>query len=669
MKYFTAFIILFSINIGISQNITIDENYTPQQLVEDILINSGCASVTNVVVSGGNYPSAEKTFGYFNRNASIFPIDEGIILSTGKIVNAPGPNTSLLDDGGDIPWPGDNDLNTALGLSNSFNATVLEFDFIPQGNTISFDYQLSSEQYLTNPTSNQCNFTDGFAFLLREVGTTNYQNLAIVPGTNTPIKVNTVRGSGTICPAANEQYFDAFNDTNYPTNFNGQTIVLTAQATVIPNTQYHIKLVIADEGNHRYDSAIFLKAGSFNTNVNLGEDRLIANGNPVCNNQLPFTLETNSVGNHRWFFNGNEIIGQTNPTLDINQSGTYAVIIDIAGCTPSPTDEILIEISPDLVIDNPNFVKCDEDAIQDGITQFSQLDFNTITNQLFTNLPANYQIGFFETTTSTSQIGIPYTNITANSQTLYAKITNIQNCYDATNFPVTLTVNTFDEIITDETSTICENSSVVLDAGNGFTSYTWNTNPIQNSQSITVSTSGIYEVILETNLGCTKTKTFTVNSSEIATIENIIINDFAENNTATIVFIGNGNYEFSLDNTFYQESNVFSNLTPGEYTVYVRNECGLVSQTFYILDYPKFFTPNGDGYNDTWQIVNLDKRNLQDSKIFLFDRYGKLLKQISPSSEGWNGTYNGALLPSEDYWFVLELSNGKKVKNHFTLKR
>ena len=174
MKYYTAFIVLFSINIAISQNITIDENYTPQQLVEDILINSGCASVSNVVISGGNYPSGEKTFGYFNSNGSIFPIAEGVILSTGKVVNAPGPNSSLLDDGGDISWPGDNDLNTALGLSNSFNATVLEFDFIPQGNTISYDYQLSSEQYLTNPTSNQCNFTDGFAFLLKEATATTY---------------------------------------------------------------------------------------------------------------------------------------------------------------------------------------------------------------------------------------------------------------------------------------------------------------------------------------------------------------------------------------------------------------------------------------------------------------------------------------------------------------
>lgn len=667
MKYFTAFIVLLSIQTLVSQNITVDENYTPQQLVQDILINSGCAYVSNVVVTGGNYPSGEKTFGYFNRSGSIFAIDEGVILSTGKVANASGPNASLLEDGGDIPWPGDSDLNTALGLSNSFNATILEFDFIPQGNRISFDFQLSSEQYLTNPTSNQCNFTDGFAFLLREVGTTIYQNLAVVPGTNTPIKVNTVRGAGTICPAANQQYFDAFNGTNYPTNFNGQTKVLTAQSTVIPGNQYHIKLVIADEGNHRYDSAIFLKGGSFNTNINLGNDRTITNGNPVCN--WPYRLETNAIGSHKWFLNGNEITGETNTTLDITQSGTYAVEVTIPGCTPSPFDEIIIDVAPDLQVNNDTFEKCDEDTNQDGITSFSQTDFDSILNELFTNLPPNYQVDFFESPNSATQIGIPYRNTTANTQTLYAKITNIQNCYESTNFPVTITINTFDEIVTDETIAICENNPVILDAGSGFSYYTWNTNPVQNTQNITVSTSGSFEVILKNALGCEKTKTFTVISAEIATITNILINDFSENNMATILFSGNSSYEFSLDNSNFQASNVFSNLSEGVYTAYVKNECGIVFQTFYILDYPKFFTPNGDGYNDTWQIADLEKRNLQNSKIYIFDRYGKLLKQISPLGEGWKGTYNGNLLPSDDYWFVLELSNGKRITNHFSLKR
>ena len=87
------------------------------------------------------------------------------------------------------------------------------------------------------------------------------------------------------------------------------------------------------------------------------------------------------------------------------------------------------------------------------------------------------------------------------------------------------------------------------------------------------------------------------------------------------------------------------------------------------MDYPKYFTPNGDGYNDTWYIKNLDKRNLENSIITFFDRYGKLIKQISGTSEGWNGTFNGEILPSTDYWFTIELTNGKTIKGHFALKR
>lgn len=661
------FIFFFLISYSnIAQNIIVDENYTPQQLVENILINSGCASITNVVVSGGNYPTGEKTYGYFNNNGSSFPINEGIILSTGKINNALGPNNSLLEDGGDISWQGDSDLNTALNLSNSINATVLEFDFVPLGSQISFDFLLSSEQYLTNPSQNQCNYTDGFAFLLREVGTTSYQNLALVPGTNIPIKINTIRGSGTICPAANEQYFDAFNGTNYPTNFNGQTKILTAQSNVTPGTPYHIKLVIADEGNYRYDSAIFLKAGSFNTNVNLGNDRTVANGNPVCSS---FDLNTSLTGNHKWFLNGNEIIGETNSTLTVTQNGTYSVEVTIPGCTPSPTDEIIIEFAPDLIQStNTTFPQCDNDNIQDG---FSSFNLSSIIPFLFTNLPTNYQVSFFESSSSTNPLPSTYQNTTPYQQTIYAKITNIPSCYDNISFPITLVVNTFEEDIVDETIGICENNSIILDAENGFFSYTWNTNPTQTSQTISVSNSGIFTVTLENASGCFKTKTFTVIGSEIATIENIEINDFAENNTATILVSGNGSYEYSLNGLDYQDTAIFENLDSGEYTVYVndKNSCGLVTKSFYILDYPKFFTPNGDGYNDTWQIKNLIKQDLQDSAIYIFDRYGKLIKQISPLSEGWNGTYNSNLLPSGDYWFVLKKKNGSHIRSHFTLKR
>lgn len=670
LKYI-IFCLIFGLGIqfGNAQNISVDESYTPQDLVEDILINSPCANVFNVSVSGGNFATGEKSFGYFDATGTTFPFENGIILSTGKINNAPGPNSYLSDDGGGMGWNGDSDLNDALGLSNTFNATVLEFDFIPLGNRISFDYIFSSEQYLTSPSSNQCNFTDGFAFLLKEASATTYDNLAIIPGTNIPVKVNTVRGPGTICPPANAAYFDAFNGTTHPTNFNGQTTVLTAQADVVPGQTYHIKLVIADEGNYRYDSAIFLKGGSFNFGIDLGVDRLIATGNPLCPDET-LTVDATQVGatGYQWLQNGNQIPGAINSTYTITSAGDYTVDIFYGTTCSPPSNTLKIEYAESLVINQDLFTECDADANQDGKTVFN---LDNIKNLLFTNLPAGYIVSFFEIPTSTTALPTNYTNTIPNNETIYARIMNVQGCYS--DYPVNLVVNTFDTILVDETIGLCEDSILTLDAGSGFSSYEWNTIPPQFTQQITVNSGGIYEVTLTNALNCSKTKTFTIEASGIATIEDIIINDFQENNSAIIQVAASslGDYEFSLDGVNYQDSNVFSNLNAGEYTVYIQDKkgCGIVFETFYILDYPKYFTPNNDGYNDTWYIKNLEKRNLENSIITVFDRYGKLLKQISGSSEGWNGTFNGNLLPASDYWFEIKLTNGKSVKGHFTLKR
>ena len=666
----TISVLLFAlvIQFGNAQNISVDEGYTPQDLVEDVLINSTCANVFNVSVSGGNFATGEKSFGYFEGTGTTFPFQNGIILSTGKINNAPGPNSYLSDDGGNMGWNGDPDLNDALGLSNTFNATILEFDFIPLGNKISFDYIFSSEQYLSSPSSNQCNYTDGFAFLLKRNGETRYQNLAVVPGTNIPVKVNTVRGSGTICPPANQAYFDAFNGTNHPTNFNGQTKVLKAESDVIPGETYHIKLVIADEGNHRFDSAIFLGGGSFNFGIDIGDDRLIATGNPLCPGET-LTVDATQVGatGYQWFQNNVAIPGAMNATYNITSAGNYLVEINY-GATCQTTGSIKIEYADVLIINEDTFTECDADNNQDGKTAFN---LDTIKNQLFTNLPSNYIVSFFELPTSTTELPSNFTNTIAYNQTIYARVMNVQGCYS--DYPVNLRVNTFDTVLVDETIGLCENESLILDAGSGFSSYEWNTNPPQFTQQITVNSGGIYEVTLTNALNCARTKTFTIEASGIATIEGIIINDFQDNNTATIEISASslGDYEFSLDGVNYQDSNIFSNLNAGEYTVYVQDKkgCGIVFETFYILDYPKYFTPNGDGYNDTWNIKNLDKRNLENSIITIFDRYGKLIKQVSGANEGWNGTFNGEILPSTDYWFTIELTNGKTIKGHFALKR
>lgn len=668
MKKILFILFSFSFTVSFSQNITVNETFTPQQLVEK-LVNSGCVTINNFSASGGNFGAGELSYGYFNANGSAFPFQEGVLLSTGKLNSAEGPNSNVepynnfSDDGNGSGWAGDADLNAALGLSNTFNASVLEFDFETNSDNISFEYIFSSEQYLLSPSSGQCNFTDGFAFLLKEATATTYQNLALIPGTATPVRVNTVRGSGTTCPAANETYFDAFNTGNYPTAFDGQTKVLTAQSVVTPGTLYHIKLVIADEGNGRFDSGIFLRAGSFISEKDLGTDRLIATGNPLCNgDNLILNATQAGATNYQWFQDGNPV-GTNSPTYNVTTAGTYEVEIDInASCTL--TGSIVIEYAPNLVVLDDEFEICDTNM--DGLTAF---DLATIQTQIFSSLPTSFTIGLFDSTTSTTPLPSSYTNTTPFEQIIYARITNIANCYG--NIPITLNVNTFPEIFANETIGICNNTPTDISAPSGFLSYSWNTNPVQTSQTISVSNAATYIVTITNANNCTKTQTFTIVNSEVATITNIEVNDFEEQLTATISVTGNGNYEYSLDGITFQSSPVFNLSDSGEYTVYVndKNNCGVVFETFYALSYPKFFTPNGDNYNDTWQIKNLDKKGLENSKITIFDRFGKLIKQITADGIGWNGTYNGNQLSSTDYWFVLELTNGKTVKGHFSLKR
>jgi gliding motility-associated-like protein len=176
--------------------------------------------------------------------------------------------------------------------------------------------------------------------------------------------------------------------------------------------------------------------------------------------------------------------------------------------------------------------------------------------------------------------------------------------------------------------------------------------------------------------GCTAIiELFTVTEIEAitATVE-IITEDFSINNEVVITPTSNGTYEFSLDQGVWQDNNTFTNISPGIHTIYIQDirGCGMKTYIIYILDYPRFFTPNGDGYNDIWNVNTLS--NQAESRIHIFDRYGKLIKQIRPAGNGWDGTYNGQMMPTNDYWFVLyynDLTTGepKQFRSHFTLKR
>jgi gliding motility-associated-like protein len=746
-----------------AQNIAIDDSYTAQQLVENVLVNSSCATVSNFSATGDTFPVGHNSFGYFNSAGGSFPFGEGVLLSTWSANNSKGPYIFDRGDGNDSSWLGDSDLNQAIGITSA-NATVLEFDFIPLTNFLSFEYLFASNEY---KDESPCQYSDGFAFLIKQnIPNATYTNLAIIPGTTTPvssISIHPTTPLGT-CTAVNANYYNGNNTFSSPINYAGQTITMTAQSAVIAGTSYHIKLVIADDKNQYYDSAVFLKAGSFSPKIDIGSDRLTPN-NPICYGEI-FTIDTQLPASYgfKWFKDNIELVGETMPSLNVTDTGTYKVEVVFSPATCMASDEIRIEYAPQIVLSNTTLAQCDDngdgisifdltkvdniiknndtslspvvyyesladaqgtinpiltpatytnkptipilfarvsntfgcanyaqlrltiannsmatqnpiptcdgDTVQDGLYQF---DLNTqVSPQVLSGLPAGMIVEYYLNSTDAISQKNPLPNIfknsTANQQIIQARIVNGPDCYGIVS--ITLVVNTFNPSnFQDETTFVCVGSSTDLSVTSGFSSYLWTTGDITNS--ITINSAGNYSVTVTNADGCLAVKKFTVTSSEMATITDATITDFAGNeNSVLLEYTGFGNYDFSLDGSYFQDNPLFTGIAPGKYLAYARdkNGCGLsVPFEVYVLDYPRFFTPNGDGYNDFWKIKNIDL--FPNAIITIYDRYGKLLQQLYSNNPSWGGKFIGKELPSDDYWFHLNFGDGKIIKGHFSLKR
>jgi gliding motility-associated-like protein len=166
-----------------------------------------------------------------------------------------------------------------------------------------------------------------------------------------------------------------------------------------------------------------------------------------------------------------------------------------------------------------------------------------------------------------------------------------------------------------------------------------------------------------------------INKPTLTSIICVVGEPFSGNRTITVYASSEGFYEYQLDDGTPQNENIFQNVEPGTHTITVSdvNGCSAsITKQVLILDYPKFFTPNNDSYNDYWNIIGL--KDQPDAKIYIFDRFGKLLKQISSQSPGWDGNYNGEQLPSTDYWFTVDFvdindNSSDQFKAHFSLKR
>jgi hypothetical protein len=224
-------------------------------------------SNSQITISGTKYRGAYQASGIFSDGMGDgLGLESGVILTTGKVTNAIGPNSCYKTTTVNRR-PGDSSLDTLDSGSTTYDASVLEFDFIPQGDTLKFEYVFASEEY---PEWVGSKFNDIFAFFLDD------ENIAIVPKSSTPVAINTINKWSNSQYYRDNEYPSPSNVTDYNRNscqpgtstpflteFDGFTTVLTAVAKVIPGQKHHMKLAIGDRGDFSLDSAVFIKGKSF----------------------------------------------------------------------------------------------------------------------------------------------------------------------------------------------------------------------------------------------------------------------------------------------------------------------------------------------------------------------------------------------------------------------
>lgn len=307
---------------------------------------------------------------------------------------------------------------------------------------------------------------------------------------------------------------------------------------------------------------------------------------------------------------------------------------------------------------------------------FSHFDISTIENQIIGN-QIGLTVSYSDENGNKLPIPLPidFKNTVAGTQTIHVKVENQLNplCYSETSFK--LVVNELPQINLENNYYLCDlEPSLSITANQNFDSWEWKYQDhtvLSNSFNANLIEAGAYTLRvskISNGISCENSFSFHLIRSTLPKIQQVNHGELG-NNFIEIIAAGSGSFEYSIDGINYQDSNSFSNIEGGNYTVFVRDKegCGEDHSEVTIIDYPKFFTPNNDGFNDYWQIKGISK--FPNSKILIFDRFGKLLKQLSPNSLGWDGFFNGKPLQSSDYWFKVESGDGTFFSGHFTLKR
>ncbi|MBC8045829.1 MAG: choice-of-anchor L domain-containing protein [Fimbriimonadaceae bacterium] len=555
--------------------------------------------------------------GFFNCIDCSLGIDSGIVLTSGNAIFVEGPNDSG-SDGMDVGTDGDSDLETLLPGFESYDACVLEFDLTVTSDTVVFDYVFGSEEYLEWVGSS---YNDVFGFFISGPGITDLENIALVPGTSTAVSINNVNsGSYSEYYVDNgDGYTSPYSTDEYYIQLDGYTTVLTAKRAVIPCETYHLKLAISDMGDGVLDSGVFIKAESLSSpGVEITYSTDLGG--------YPDLIETCN--------NGTLILDLSFAPVD-----TFEVIINVLGTATNGVDYETIPTTIEFLPGEVSYtlpIIVLEDALTEGL----------------------------ETIVFTVESGGCITGIGD------SLIVNVHDYLPLSIIPI-------DTII-------CPGASVTIEA-DGATSYSWSP-----AETLSNATGEITEATPAENIvysvtgtlgACINTVTSTVNlSPPLANAGNdttIIISE-----SATLNGSGGTDYSWTPSGSLNDpnaQNPIATPTTTTTYTVTVTDENGCVSYdevTVFvsntpIIVFPNAFSPNGDGFNDLFSMVN--RGVLASFAMSIYNRWGELVFETTSTDPAWDGTYNSNEQPIGNYVYVFEASdfdgNIYSHKGAFTLVR
>jgi len=602
--------------------------YTPEQLVQNVLV-TGCLTASNVRFGYYNRNNnnawvnhtwsstpGNRQLAYFSKGNSTFPLNEGLLLCTGRASSAMGPNNNGGRSDQMVSNASDPDLVTITGRT-MYDAAILEFDFVPAGDSIEFTFVFASEEYLEYC---ETQYNDAFGFFLSGPGisgpySNNAVNLALIPGTTIPVSINTIHPAGTNVngvnyPAENAEYYYNNPSGSLTMQYDGGTVTLKAKYAVQPCSTYRIRMSIADASDQQWDAGVFLGARSFNSqNIAMTNYALTNFGN--YNEGQTNTFEGCS-GYLRIDRSGSDISMPNTVNLTLTGTATNGVDIQTTGNQPFPAQ---INFPA-----NVSFVDIPYTIINDGNPDNSEtfiiqapLSCPCDANQIFVNLTLNlyeqYQlssVSALNVTCNGQNNGTITVNATGGSGSYLYSINN-GTTWQTLNIFTGLAAGTYTVLVREPGScyadvsatatigspvaiianagpdvTICNGESTQLN-GTGGVLYSWSPatglnysnipNPIASPSATTT-----YTLTVTNAAGlCASTDQVVVTVNALATFTasaTSVTCNGGNNGSITVTPLAGviGDYEYSNnDGASYQSGNTFNNLTSGSYLIKIRN--------------------------------------------------------------------------------------------------